>query len=76
MLSRFSQVQLFVTLQTAAYRLLCPWGFSRQEYWSRFAMPSSRDLPNPGIEPMSVMSPALADGFVTTGPTWEAHNLT
>ena len=33
--------------------LLCPWGFSRQEYWSGFPCPSPRDLPNPGIKPRS-----------------------
>ena len=37
------------------------------------AMPSSRDLPNPGIELSSLMSPALAGGFVTTSAAWEAH---
>ena len=38
-------------------RLLCPWGFSRQEYWSGFLChPPPEDLPNPGIEPRS---PAL-----------------
>ena len=31
------------------------------------------DLPDPGIEPMSLMSPALVGGFFTTGATWEAH---
>ena len=30
--------------------LLCPWGFSRQEYWSGLPCPPPRDLPNPGIE--------------------------
>ena len=36
-------------------------------------MPSSSgDLLDPGIEPMSLMSPALADGFFTTNTTWEA----
>ena len=37
------------------------------------AMPFSRgeSLPNPGIEPMSPMSPALAGGFFTTSATWE-----
>jgi len=30
------------------------------------------DLPNPGIELMSLMSPAMAEGFFTTGATWEA----
>ena len=37
-------------------RLLCPWGFSRQEYWSGSPCPSPGDLPNPRIEPRS---PAL-----------------
>ena len=34
-------------------RLLCPWGFSRQEYWSGLPCPSPADIPNPGIEPRS-----------------------
>ena len=37
-------------------RLLCPWGFSRQEYWSGLPCPPPGDLPDPGIEPTS---PAL-----------------
>ena len=37
-------------------RLLCPQGFSRQEYWSGLPCPPPGDLPNPGIEPRS---PAL-----------------
>ena len=37
-------------------RLLCPWGLSRQEYWSGLPCPPPGDLPNPGIEPRS---PAL-----------------
>ena len=36
------------------------------------AVPSSRDLPDPGIEPVSLMSPALAGKFFTTSTTWEA----
>ena len=44
-------------------RLLCPWGFSRQEYWSGLPCPPPEDLPNPGIEPRS---PALqADSLLT-----------
>ena len=35
--------------------------------------PPPGDLPNPGIEPMSLKSPALAGGFITTSVTWEAH---
>ena len=34
-------------------RLLCPWGFSRQEYWSGLPCSPLGDLPNPGIEPRS-----------------------
>ena len=32
-------------------RLLCPWGFSRQEYWSTLPYPPPGNLPNLGIEP-------------------------
>ena len=42
--------------------LLCPWGFSRQEYWSGLPCP----LPNKGIKPTSLVSPALAGRFFTT----------
>ena len=48
--------------------LLCPWGFSRQEYWSVLPCPSPGDLPHPGIELVS-HSPALAGGFFTTSTT-------
>ena len=34
-------------------RLLCPWGFSRQEYWSWLPCPPPGDIPNQGIEPRS-----------------------
>ena len=42
--------------------------FSRQEYWSRLPFPTPEDLPDPGIEPMSPVSPALAGGFFATAP--------
>ena len=45
-------------------------GFSRQEYWSGLPFPSPGDLPDPGIEPMSLMSPAWAGRFFTTSATW------
>ena len=48
-------------------------GFSRQEYWSELPSPSPGDLPYQEIEPMSLMSPALAGRFFTTSGTWEAH---
>ena len=43
----------FVTPWTVTARLLCPWGFFRQECWSGLAFPSLGDLPNPGIKPRS-----------------------
>ena len=36
------------------------------------ACPPPEDLPDPGIESVSFMSPVLADGFLTTSATWEA----
>ena len=66
MLRRFSCVWLFVTLWTVAQQTPLSMGFSRQEYWSGLPRPPPGDLPNPGIEPMSLMSPALAGGFFTT----------
>ena len=47
-------------------------GFSRQEYWSGLPFPSPGDLPNLGMEPVSLRSPALAGGFFTASATWEA----
>ena len=47
-------------------------GFSRQESWSGLPCPPSGTLPNLGIEPTSLMSPALAGRFFTTSTTWEA----
>ena len=43
-------------------------GFPRQEYWRRLPFPSPGVLPDPGIEPGSPVSPALAGGFPTTEP--------
>ena len=47
-------------------------GFSRQENWSGLPGPSAGNLPDPGTEPVSLASPALAGGFFTTSTTWEA----
>ena len=40
--------------------------FSRQGYWSGLLFSIPRDLPNPGIEPKTLVPPALAGGFFTT----------
>ena len=45
--------------------------FSRQEYWSGLPCPPPGDLPYPGMEPPSLMSPPLAGGFFTISATWE-----
>ena len=71
MLSRFSHVQLFVTLWTVAHQAPLSMAFSRQEYWHELPGPPPGDLLNPGIEPLSLMFPALASGFFTTSTTWE-----
>ena len=71
-LSHFSHVQLFLTLWTVACQAPLSMGFSRQEYWSGLTCPPPGDLPHPGIEPASLMSPALVGGFLTTSTTWEA----
>ena len=63
-----SCVQLLATPWTVAHKAPLSMGFSRQEYWSRLPFPSPGDLPDPGIEPMSLVSPALAGRFLTTEP--------
>ena len=57
--SHFSCVQLFVTLWTISCQASMSVGFSRQEYWSRLLYPPPGDLPNPGIEPVSLMSTCI-----------------
>ena len=61
-----SHAQLFVTPWTVAHQAPLFMGLSRQEYWSGLPCPSPRDLPNPGIEPMSLVPPALAGKIFTT----------
>ena len=70
-LSSFSPTQLFATLWNVAHMAPLSMGFSRQEHWSGLPCPLPGDLPDPGIKPSSLMSPALADGFFTTNVTWE-----
>ena len=67
-----SRVRLFVILWTVAHQAPLSMGFSRQEYCSGLLCPPPGDLPNPGIEPASLTSPALASGFFTTSTTWRA----
>ena len=59
----------FVTVWTLACQAPLSMGFSRQDYWSGWACPPPGDLPNPGIEPVSLTSPALEGGFFNTSAT-------
>ena len=63
-----SHIQLSVAPWTVASQAPLSMEISRQEYWSGLPFLTSVDLPNPGIEPMSLASPALAGGFSTTEP--------
>ena len=75
MLSHFSHTWLFVILWTVARQVPLSMRFSRQESWSGLPGLPSGDLPNPGIKPASLASPALAGRFFTAGATWEALYL-
>ena len=68
-LSHLSHVRLFVTLWTLAHQAPLSKGFSMQEYWSGLLFPPPGDLPDPGIKPVSFMSPEMAGGFFTTSDT-------
>ena len=49
--------------------------FFRQEYWNKLPFPPPGDLPDPGIEPTSLSSPALAGRFFYHCTTWEASRI-
>ena len=73
-----SHVTLFVTPWTVACQAPLFMGFSRQEYRSGLPFISPGHLPDPRIEPASLVSPALAGEFFTISTTWEAlvpHSL-
>ena len=63
-----SQTQLsdWTTTWTVARQAPLSMGFSRQEHWRQLPCPPPGDLPDPGIEPVSLMFPALPGGFFTT----------
>ena len=76
MLNCFSHVQLFVTLWTVAHQAPLSKGFFRQEYWSGLPCSPPGDLLDPGIERMSLVSPALVGAFFTLVPPGKPHNTT
>ena len=67
-----SCVRLFETSWTVALQALLSVEFSRQEYWSEFPFPTLGELPQPGIELTSVVSPSLTGDFFTIWATREA----
>ena len=72
-LSHFGHVQLFVTLWTIACRVPLSMVFARQEYWCGLPCPLPENLPNPGIEPSSLMSSALTVGSLPLAPPGNPH---
>ena len=56
-------IDSLATPWTVAHQASLSMRFPRQEYWSGLPSPSSGDLPNQGVKPMS---PELAGGFFTT----------
>ena len=69
MLGRFSHIRLFAIPWIVARQVLLSMGFSRQEHWGGLPCSPPGDLPDPGIEPVSLTSPALAGEFFTTSAT-------
>ena len=73
MLICFGRVWLFATPRTVALQAPLSMGFFKQEYWSGLPCPPPGDLPEPGMEPKTLTSPALAGRFFTESPTWKAQ---
>ena len=61
-------VQFFATPWTVAHQAPLSMGFFKQEYWSRLSCPPG-DLPDPGIEPSSLVSPALQADSLPAEPS-------
>ena len=62
------RVRLFVTPWTVARQAPLSMELSRQERWNELLFPTPGNIPNPGIEPEPLASPALAGRFFTTEP--------
>ena len=73
-LSHFTCVWLFATLCTVAHQAPLSMGLSREEHWSGLPCPPPGDLPDPGIEPVSLAFPALESRFFHTNTSREAHS--
>ena len=67
-----SCVWFFVTPRTVVFQAPLSMGFSREEHWRGLPCPLPGELPDPGMEPASLISPALAGGFFNHHATREA----
>ena len=65
---------LIATPWTVAYQASLSMRFTRQKYWSRLPFPTPGDLSDLGIEPTSLISPALAGGSFTTSTIWGSRH--
>ena len=63
-----------VTPRAVARQAPLSMGFSRQEYWIGLPFPMPENLPDPGMEPMSLVSAALAGRFFSTEPYCHSSN--
>ena len=64
-----------IKLSLLSHKVLLSIEFSRQEYWSGLPFATPRDLPDPVIKPMSLVSPVLAGRFFTTESFGIMHNM-
>ena len=68
-----------VCVCSVVFNSVTPWaplsmGYPRQEYWSGLPFPFPGDLPDPGSEPVSLVSPSLAGRFYTTLQSYSNEN--
>ena len=68
MLSGFYSVRFFATPWTTTCQTPLSMGYVRQEYWSGLLCPPAGDLPDGGIKPEPLMSPASAGGSLPPAP--------
>ena len=71
----FSHVWLFFTSWTVACQAPLSMEFSRQEYWSGLSFPIPGDLPDPGIEPESLLSPTFQADSLPLGHLGSRHQV-
>ena len=67
---------LFAAPWTVACQAPLSMGFLRQEYWSGLPFLPPGDLPDPGNEPTSPVSPVLQTDSLPTEPSGKFHSIT